>query len=322
MQCLVTGAGGFVGREVVRFLAAAGHEGIATGRGEPAGLPGGWTGERRDRVLADPCPPGITAIVHLEAIHGGPGTPAEDLERVNVGGTRDWLAWASRCGVERFVLVSSMMAVQTGAGPVREDAPPAVGEGYGASKARAEEAVRAWVDSGAGRRAVVLRPAPVYGPDARSNFLPLVRRVLAGRPALIGDGNVPRAIVSRRNLAAAVAFALRIERPGHEVFNVSDHPTITARQLAELVARVAKAPAPRSIPLWLATLAAPFGEVAERLSGRAMPVSLSRLRSALAPSDLPCERLINAGYRHAETTVEGFAELVRWVNAASGRVMA
>lgn len=290
---------------------------MAVGRKAPPGLPEGWTGQSRDVVLAAPCPPGIAAVIHLEAIHGGPGTTEADLERVNVGGTRDWLDWASRCGVKRFVLVSSMMAVQAGSGVIGEDAPPAVGDGYGASKARAEVAVGAWAAAAADRRAVILRPAPVYGPDVRSNFRPLVRRVLAGRPALIGDGDVPRAVVSRRNLAAAVAFAVGIETPGCGVFNVADHPALSARQLAELVARLSDAPAPRSIPLWLARVAAPLGTLVERLMGLEMPVTVSSVRMALAPSDLPCARIMAAGYRHAETTEEGIAGLVAWERGAS-----
>lgn len=312
MECLVTGAGGFVGREVVRSLAASGHGGLATGRTAPTDLPPGWMARRRDDVLGGPCPQRIDAVIHLEAIHGGPGTTERQLEEVNVEGTRAWLAWAARCGAERFVFVSSMMAAGAVSGPQGEDAPPSVGEGYGASKARAESAVRVWAGGAAGRRAVILRPAPVYGPHARSNFLPFVRRVLAGRPAIVGDGNVSRAVVSRRNLAAAVTFALGIADLGCEVFNVADHPTPTARQLADFVARAADAPSPRSIPRWVALCAAPLGEIASRLTGRAMPLGLSRLRAALTPSDLPCGRLVDAGFRHVETTREAMAEVARW----------
>lgn len=312
MECLVTGAGGFVGQEVVKFLAAGGHSGIGCGRQAPPGLPEGWKARRRADMLGAPCPSGIVAVIHLEAIHGGPGTAEADLERVNVGGTRDWLAWASRCGVKRFVFVSSMMAVQAGGGPVGEDAPPAVGDGYGPSKARAEAAVGSWAAAAPDRLAVILRPAPVYGADPRSNFLPLVRRVLAGRPALIGDGTIPRAVVSRRNLAAAVAFALAHQTPGVVVFNVSDHPPLSARQFAQLVARVAGAPSPRSIPLWCARVVAPLGTLVERLTGRGMPLSASRLRMAIAPSELSCRKILAAGYRHAETTADGVAEVVEW----------
>lgn len=312
MAFLVTGAGGFVGREVVGCLAASGHRGIAVGREAPPDLPEGWVGRSRFDMLAAPWPTGITAVIHLEGIHGGPGTTEADVERVNVGGTREWLAWASRCDVKRFVFVSSMMAVQAGSGPIGEDAPPAVGTGYGVSKARAEAVVGAWADAAEDRRAVILRPAPVYGPDGRSNFLPLVRRVMAGRPALIGDGHVPRAVVSRRNLAAAVAFSLRYEKPGVAVFNVSDTPTLSTRQLAELVARLADAPAPRSIPLWLVRIAAPLGTLVEQITGRVMPLSLSKKRVALEPTDLPCRKLVAAGYKHAETTEEGVAAVVEW----------
>ena len=116
-------------------------------------------------------------------------------------------------------------------------------------------------------------------------------------------------------LFRSVVFAVEHGLPGHRSFNVSDRPTLTVRQLAEMVAGAAGAPSPRSVPSWLALLAAPFGEAVERLTGRPMPLTPSRVRAALAPSDLPCERLVAAGFRHVETTEAGIGEVVSWVVA-------
>jgi len=159
---------------------------------------------------------------------------------------------------------------------------------------------------------VILRPAPVYGPDPRSNLLPLVRSVLAGRPVLVGRGDVARAVVSRTNLAAAVRFALS-RGEGSETFNVSDREPLTARSLACLVAEVAGAPPPRSLPLPVAAVVAPLGSLVARLSGRTVPMSIARLRDLRTPVDFPCDRLVAAGFRHPETTREGLAGLVAFV---------
>lgn len=310
MECLVTGAAGFVGRGVIEALAAAGHGGIATGRSPPPRLPPGWVGRERGAILAAPAPAGIGAIVHLEVLQDGAGDAAA-LERVNVGGTGEWLEWAGRSGIARAVFMSSMLAVAPRGGPILEDAPPASGDSYGASKARAEALVRAW-GAAPGRSAVILRAAPVYAPDTGSNLLSLVRRVRAGRPVLLGRGEALRSVVSRRNLAAAVLFALT--RPvGCEVYNVADPRPLPMRELAAMVAELAGAPPPRALPEWLAAAAAPLGTLWGRIGGRAVPWSLARLRELRTPVDFPADRLVAAGYRHPETTREGLAALVAHV---------
>lgn len=310
MECLVTGAGGFVGRGVIEALAAAGQGGIATGRSPPRHLPPGWVGRPRGEILAGPAPAGIGAVVHLEVLQAGAGDAAA-LERVNVGGTVEWLEWAAREGITRVVFMSSLLAVTARGGPILEDAPPATGDSYGASKARAEAAVRAWA-AGPGRSAVILRAAPVYGPDAGSNLLALVRRVRAGRPVLLGRGEALRSVVSRRNLAAAVRFALA--RPaGCEVYNVADPRPLPMRELAGTVAELTGAAPPRSLPVWLAIAAAPLGTLCGVMTGWTPPWSLARLRELRTPVDFPCDRLVAAGYRHPETTREGLAALAAYV---------
>lgn len=310
MECLVTGAGGFVGRGVIEALAAAGHGGIATGRSAPRHLPPGWVGRERGAILAAPATAGIGVIVHLEVLQDGAGDAAA-LERVNVGGTAEWLEWAARGGIARVVFMSSMLAVAARGGPILEDAPPATGDSYGATKARAEAAVRAWA-AWPGRGAVILRAAPVYAPEAGSNLLALVRRVRAGRPVLLGRGEALRSVVSRRNLAAAVLFAL--SGPGGcEVYNVADPRPLPMRELAATVAELAGAPPPRALPEWLATAAAPLGTLCGWMTGWTPPVTLARLRELRTEVDVRCDRLVAAGYRHPETTREGLAALVAYV---------
>lgn len=319
MECLVTGAGGFVGRAVVEALAAAGHTGVATGREAPGGLPEGWAGRRRDELLAGGFAWRPEAIVHLESRQAGPRPgrgDAAECEAVNVGGTRAWLDWAARVGTRRFVLVSSILAVAPSAGRRDEDAPPAVGEGYGPSKARAEEALRRWCREDVSRRGTILRPVAVYGPDEGSNLVALVRRIVASRPVIVGEGRALRSIVSRRNLAAAVLFVLGREAAGCEVFTVSDPRPMRLSELVATVAEVADVAVPRPIPRWAAALAAPVGDLLRLITGREMPIGRERLMAQFTDVDHPCERLLAAGFRHPESSREGLARLVEWLRAS------
>lgn len=319
MRLLVTGARGFVGRGLVPWLAGQGFSGIATGSEAPHGLPEGWQGTTRGDVLDGTRDFGpVDAIVHMEVRQHVPRPTAADdaeFERINVGGTRAWLDWASAHGLGRFVFVSTIKAVAPGDQPHLESAPLKPNTPYGRSKAAAEGLVRDWAAANPTREVVILRPAPVYGPGNEANLAAFVRQILAGKPCLIGRGDTKKSIVSRTNLAAAIAFAATTARPGCEVFNVTDRETLSLRELANLVATLAHAPPPRAIPGPLAALVAPLGNAFEMLTGREFPLTTNRLRSIQETSIFPCGKLVAAGYVHPQSTREGLAEMLAWLTS-------
>lgn len=323
MECVLTGARGFVGRGLLPILAAAGHTGTATGRSVPTGLPSGWRGVTRHEVMAAAPTPPPSAVIHLEVEQSMPRTSASDqsaVDRVNVGATRAWLDWAARHGVRRFVFISSIMATRPTSGRGSEDDVLETGDSYGGSKARAEAEVRAWTEADADRRAVILRPAPVYGPGDRSNLLMFARRVIAGRPSFIGPGDVRRSFVSRRNLAAAIAFALDLPVAGCAVFQVSDPRTMTLAETAALIAELTGAPRPRGIPPAVARLAAPLGDLIGLVTGRSMPLSSARLQALRQASEFPSDRLVSRGFVHPQSNREGLAEMLEWMAREQVRV--
>jgi nucleoside-diphosphate-sugar epimerase len=317
MEILVTGASGFVGRGLLETLSAAGHSGTATGRTPPVGLPHGWRACSRNEILAGavevPRPEGI---VHLEVeqlptrrLHSA----GLDYDRVNVAGTRDWLDWAAVRGVRRFVFTSSIKAAARSPGIQTEEAALESGSTYGGSKARAEAEIRLWADAVGGRSAVILRPAPVYGPESASNLVSFARLIKAGRPCLVGSGATRKSVVSRRNLTAAILFALSFAGSGCSLFNVSDPRTLSLEELADLIAALAHAPAPRRIPRVVARLAAPIGDVLSAVTGHDMPMTTARLRAIDESEDFPADRLVAAGFVPPQTTREGLAEMLAWM---------
>ncbi len=171
MKVLVTGGSGFVGREIVRQLLAAGHsprvlargvkaptEAVETVRGsvlEPASLAGALTG--------------CDAVIHLVGIISEVG--AQTYERVHFEGTRNLLTAARAAGVRRFIHMSAL------------GTRPAAASRYHRSKWAAEEAVRA-----SDRAWTILRPSLIYGPG--DGFVNLFARLSRWSPALpvIGAG--------------------------------------------------------------------------------------------------------------------------------------
>jgi len=326
MRLLVTGASGFVGRGLLDWLAARGHTGVATGRTSPAYHPHGWNTACRDEFLRGGRAAGqdgghggpIDALVHMEVKQHVPRpTPAdvEEFRRGNVAGTRDWLEWAARQGVGRVVFTSSIKAVPAHDGEEAVGVAADPGSDYGRSKADAERLVQDWALAAPGRSAVILRPAPVYGPGNEANLAAFVRQILSGRPCLVGRGDTRKSVVSRTNLAAAIEFAAAsrgevLGRESLQVFNVSDRDTHSLAELAGLIAEIAGAPPPRRIPAAVAGCLASVGDTATWVTGRDFPLTSARLRAIRETSIFPCDKLVAAGFRHPQSTREGLAELV------------
>jgi nucleoside-diphosphate-sugar epimerase len=220
--------------------------------------------------------------------------------------------------VRCVVFTSSIPATVPGSSRGTEESPLATGATYGGSKARAEAEVRAWAAADGGRRAVILRPSAVYVPDAASNLIPFARRVIAGRRCLVGSGATPRSVVARRNLAAAIAFALDAPQAGCSVYQVSDPQPTTVAELAAMIAELSSAPPPRSIPLLLARCAAPIGDLLACVTGRELPLSSARLGALHAASHFPSDRLVAAGFVHPQSTRAGLAEMLAWMTQEAG----
>lgn len=134
---------------------------------------------------------GVDAIVHLAAITHARRPSA--YERVNVEGTRRVLAAAVNADVARFVHVSTRAIDPSGGA-------------YSASKARAEELVRA-----APLASVVLRLAEIYGAGGREGVDGIASSARAGRPVLVlGSGD--HEICPIHVLDAVHAIAAAVDR--------------------------------------------------------------------------------------------------------------
>lgn len=151
-----------------------------------------------------------------------------------------------------------------------------MGASHGAASARlrahaeGEAAVRAAFPG-----ATILRPAPVFGPeDGLLNAWARAARALPVVP-LIDGGAARLAPVEARDVAQAVAGALRADASAGATYHLAGPDEFTAAQLVALVFRTMRErPRVAAVPAWAARLAAAPRDLLQTLVPFPLPVPL------------------------------------------------
>lgn len=110
VKILVTGGTGFLGNEVVRGLAAAGHSIRIISRGSPGRWPDGVEvvrGDLADRDSVRQATAGVQALYHLAGLVSFDPKDSRRMYDLHVECTRHLLAEAAEANVQRIVLAST-----------------------------------------------------------------------------------------------------------------------------------------------------------------------------------------------------------------------
>ncbi|MCX7677496.1 MAG: NAD-dependent epimerase/dehydratase family protein [Alteraurantiacibacter sp.] len=177
MRVIVTGAGGFVGRHIVRLLLARGDEVIAldnAGEVIPAGTRA-LVGDIADPALQEKAfAGGCDALIHLATVPGGAAEadPAAS-RRVNVDAVHDLLDRAAACRNRPRVIYASSIAVlgeHLAPAGVDDSAPVSPHLIYGGHKAMMEPLVATYSNRGAIDGASLRLPGILARPRAPSGM--------------------------------------------------------------------------------------------------------------------------------------------------------
>lgn len=227
-RTLVTGAGGFVGANLVRRLVADDYDVVALVR--PGSDP--WRLEGLDVEVIDAdvregVPGGFDLVFHL-ATHGAYSWQEDEyaIRETNVGGTEN----ALRAG-RRVVVAGSSSEYGLKAHAPAEDEPLDPNSAYAVAKA---EATALAVEHGA----VVLRLYSAYGPWEEPNRLipTLLARGLAGELPPLVSPRVGRDFVHVDDVCEAFVRAVGAQ-PGR-IYNVGSGRQTTVQEVVGVVRRL------------------------------------------------------------------------------------
>lgn len=245
VDALVTGAGGFLGRALVKALRARGQRVRVLLRKPLAAYAGDdgvqvVIGDLGDPRAVDHAVKGAGLVYHVGAAMRG---SARDFEAGTVHGTHNVIEACLRHATRRLVYVSSLSVLDhAGRDPAARlteaasyEPEPNLRGAYTRTKLAAELEVRAAMRD-RGLAAVILRPGQIFGPGAEK-VTPNAVVGLAGRWVAVGEGSQTLPLVYLDDVVDALLLAGDSERAAGGLFHIVDPVQITQQEYLERVQR-------------------------------------------------------------------------------------
>ncbi len=321
---LITGATGFVGSHLAEACRAKGYHVRALVRqGSDASFLERlgvdiYRGELSDAKVVSQALVDVDVVVHCAAKVGDWGK-LEDFRVVNVEGTRHLLEGCKgRRSLARFVQLSSLGVYEARhhyGTDESEPLPPHHEDAYAQTKVEAEQlALRYYREAEV--PVVVLRPGFVYGPRDHTVLPRIIEALRARRLAYFSGGRRALNTIYVGSLVDAIFLAVAKPNAIGQVYNLTDGEFVSKRKYIESVADGMGLPRPgRSIPFWLALLAANIIEGRARRRGAMEAPLLTRARIKFLGLNLDysiAKAQRELEYRPRVTFEQGIQETMAW----------
>ena len=273
MRALVTGATGFTGGALARWLAGRGDavRAFVRDRRRAADLESAGIelveGDLTQRESIRPALAGIDVVYNIAALYRAAGLPAARYRAVNADAVGAIVEEAQRAGVRRVVHCSTVgVHGDIEHPPANEDAPLSPGDVYQLSKVAGERIAREAAER-TGLEVGIARPSGIYGPGDR-RLLKLFRGVARRRFVILGDGRIFYHLTYIDDLVEGFRLCGEVPRAAGRTYILAGGEVPTLNDLAAMIAEEAQVPPPGLHlpvwPVWLAgaaceALGAPFG---------------------------------------------------------------
>ena len=255
---LVTGANGFIGRNLCETLQKQGVTVRALLRRD---IKGPWDEVIISDLVTNDLPSetleNVETVFHLAGKAHAVNeinNSQDDYNPVNVGGTQKLLAAAASAGVQNFIFCSSIKAMgEGGYYPQKESDPALPVTFYGKSKLEAEMLV---IKAHGIPHTSVFRPAMVYGPNNPGNLDRMIKAISKGFFPPLPKLENKRSMVHVDDVISAALLLKNNEKANRQVYNVTDGEYYSTSDIVQWIrADLGLSPHKLETPLFLLKLA-------------------------------------------------------------------
>jgi len=320
---LITGAGGFIGRQLVRYLRGSVGELRAVTRNRGKGKPD-WVDGQVNIVHADLTRPetinhvcdGIDTVIHLASygrdVRAIESRSEEGHRSVTVGGTRSLLEAALHAGVKRFIFASSVRAMgEFGTEMLDETAVARPATTYGRSKLAAEALL---FEAGRqhGINVCALRFPLVYGLGVEGSIQGMITAVDHRWFPPLPNFDNKRSMVHVDDAIQAIFLAAENDESNGKTYIVTDGLAYSTRSIYEAICHGLGRPVPEwTVPIPLLRLGVLTGETIGRLLGRPLPLNRDVYRKLTGSAWYSSDKIVRElGYRPQRTLYDTLPEMI------------
>jgi len=254
-RILLSGATGFIGKELCARLLTAGYHLSALRRNTRPDHSSAisWldSGDISTTPIAPSAGHNVDVFIHLAATLRPTSSDPCGLDSQNAAIASNLSRFVAEAGIPRVIVLSSIAASVAARSPEHA-------RRYGLEKLAAD---RIFTEKLGHRcKLIILRPPAVYGPNMRNSIAALTRMVEKGLPIPLGLATQTRHYISVRNLCDLIMKIVMADEnqwaaAAGKIFEPSDNQGIATRDLVQMIAH-AKGRRARLIPAPLILLRA------------------------------------------------------------------
>ena len=323
MKVVVSGASGFLGGRLVKYLAAKEYEVIALSRNqkrkeefEALGIQlvsnDPYAKETLEQTLS-----GKDMLVHCAAL-SSPWGKFEDFHQINVGLSQKLLEASRKARIQRFINISSpsiYFDFTDRLGIKESDSlPEQFVNAYAETKMLAEE----WILSQhtKGIETISLRPRAIIGAEDQVLFPRLMRAYETGRLRIIGDGKNLADFTSVYNLVRAIEACLHVESTAlGQTYNISNGEASPMwEEINYLIQALGNPPIQKKVPYFMALGIASILEWKSKYIGGEEP-RLTKYGAGVLAKNFSLDiskAKEKLGYKVEMNTREALEEFITW----------
>ncbi|WP_434557967.1 NAD-dependent epimerase/dehydratase family protein [Pseudomonas sp. Z5-35] len=241
MRVLITGANGFIGRQLAQVLQSE-HEKVVCCSRKADDAPNfvicpSLSGTADWASLLQQ----IDVVIHLAGkahnLYESKKVAARGFRQANVDGTLRLAQQALAANVKRFIFISSVgvNGLSSAGEAFSESSPAAPHADYAKSKYEAEQGLEK-LTSGTSMELVVIRPPLVYAAHAPGNFKRLLKLVSSGCPLPFASISNRRSMIALENLADFIKLCVTHPQAANNLFLISDGSDLSIGEIVSLLA--------------------------------------------------------------------------------------
>jgi nucleoside-diphosphate-sugar epimerase len=252
-------------------------------------------------------------IIALAAEHKDFGISENEYFLTNEMGTENICKAANNAGIKKIIFYSSVAVYGANKIPSDENMTPNPNLPYGKSKLAGEKVLEKWYNEDPTRCVIIIRPTVVYGERNVANMFRLIMQIKAGRFFNIGKGDNVKSLAYCKNLVEATLFLNNKINEGYSIFNYSDSPQLTSKEITQIISEKLGMKPPISLPYWfLYLLGLPF-DLLIKITGKDLPISTNRIDKLRTQTFHQASKINEFGFAPKFNNKEGIERMVDWM---------